>query len=208
MGLFFNVYNKFKLRNWRRYNHGKRQRIIEKIEKIQAKKLHRPVLPVVVNTDPNCPYYGMFENNHKKQVLHINLKLITDPSLRFHALETILHEGRHAYQYNIINHKKVRFYEFRKKRWKQNYSGYITSAEDKLFYSMQPIERDAQRYAIKKMEKHKFRFRNEDDYYSTMDTMKARYNETERQLREQHGLFYNVKLNRKIKKKSNNRFGK
>lgn len=206
MGLFFSFYNKFKLKNWLKYNKGKRQRIIEKIEKKQAKRLHRPVLPVAVNTDPNCPYYGMFETNHGKQVLYINIKLLSDPTLRFHALETILHEGRHAYQYNIIHNKKIRFFEFKKKRWKQNYSGYITSAEDKLFYSMQPIERDAQKYAIKQMEKLKFRFRNEDDYFSTMDTMKDRFYETEKQLKEKHGIFYNIKLNKKIKKKSTKRF--
>lgn len=185
-----------------RYSEAKRQRIIERVEKKQAKKLHRPILPVVVNTSPTCPYYGMFENNHGNQILHINLKLLNTPSLRFHALETILHEGRHAYQYNIIKNKKIRFFEFKKKRWKQNYSGYITSNEDELFYSMQPIERDAQRYAIKKMEKLRFKFRNERDYFLTMEAMKNRYIETEKQLKEKHGIFYNYKLKKKIKKKS------
>ena len=149
MCFIFSVYNKFKWRNWRKYSPGRRQRIIEKVEKKQAKKLHRPVLPVVVNTSPDCPYFGMFETNRKdKQILHINLKLLTEPALRFHALETILHEGRHAYQYNVISKKKVRFFEFRKKKWKQNYAGYISSREDHLFYTVQPIERDAQKYAI------------------------------------------------------------
>lgn len=200
--MFFSIYNKFKIKNWMRYSEAKRQRIIERVEKKQAKKLRRPVLPVVVNTSSSCPYYGMFENNRDKQVLHINLKLLTNPSLRFHALETILHEGRHAYQYNIIKNKKIHFFDFKKKRWKQNYSGYITSSEDELFYSMQPIERDAQKYAIKRMEKLRFKFRNERDYFSTMEIMKNRYSETEKQLKEKHGIFYNHKLNRKIKKKS------
>ena len=144
----------------------------------------------------------MFENSLGKQLLHINIKLLSDPSLRFHALETVLHEGRHAYQYNLISNNKIRFYEFRKKRWKQNYAGYITSAEDNLFYSMQPIERDAQRYAIKKMYKMKRRFKNEDAYHTTLEAMINRYTYTEKQLKEKHGLFYNFKLNRKIKKKS------
>ena len=202
MGLLFSVYNSFKLKNWLKYSQGKRQRIIERVEAKQAKKLRRPVLPVVVNIDPNCPYFGMFENSANRQILHINIKLLSEPALRFHALETVLHEGRHAYQYNIIKNNKIRFFEFKKKKWRQNYAGYISSAEDKLFYGMQPIERDAQRYSIKKLEKMKFRFKNEDDYYTTLETMTYRYSETEKQLKEQHGIFYGRKINNKIKKKS------
>ena len=55
------------------------------------------------------------------------------------------------------------------------------------------------------MEKQKFRYRNEDDYFSTMETMKDRFVDTEKQLKEQHGIFYNIKLNKKIKKKLNRR---
>ena len=203
MGLFFSVYNKFKLKKWSKLSNGSRQRILEKIEKKQAKKLHRPILPVVVNTNPDCTYFGMFETSNDKQLLHINIKLLTDPSKRFHALETIWHEGRHAYQYNIISNKRLGIFAFRKKRWKQNYSGYISSVEDKLIYSMQPIERDAQKYAIKKMEKMHKRFKNEDDYWNTLQIMKFRYDETERQLKERHGIFYNLAIRRKIKKKVN-----
>ena len=173
----------------------------EKVEKKQSKKLKRPTLPVVVNTHPTCSYFGMFETLDGKQLLHINVKLLEDPSLRFHALETILHEGRHAYQYNIIKNKKIRFYEFKKKRWKRNYSGYITSTEDPLFYSMQPIERDAQKYAIKQMSKFKRKFKHEKDFYITLQRMIDRYNNTEKSLKEKHGIFYNAKLNRKIRKK-------
>lgn len=201
MGLIFSVYNKFKLRKWKNYSAGKRQRIIEKIEKKQAKILKRPVLPVVVNTSPNCPYFGMFESKNGKEVFHINLRLLQEPHLRFHALETILHEGRHAYQYNLISKRKPRFYEFRKKRWMQNYAGYISSGKDKLFYSMQPIERDAQKYAIRKMEKMHRRFKNEDDYHKTLELMKSRYDNTGAELREKHGIFYRSKLRRKIQNK-------
>ena len=202
MGIIFSIYNKFKLKNWSKYSPGKRQRIIEKIEKIQSKKLHRPTLPVVVNTSPNCAYFGMFETNGNKQVLYINVKLLNDPRYRFHALETVLHEGRHAYQYNIINHKRIGLLDFKKRKWKQNYSGYITANEDKLIYSMQPIERDAQKYAISKMSKMRFRFRNEEDYFLTLENMKTRYTETERQLKEKHGIFLNHNITKQIKKKS------
>lgn len=202
MGIFFSVYNKFKLKHWSKLSSGKRQRVIEKIEEIQSKKLSRPKLPVVVNTKQNCSYYGSFETINGKQILNINLNLLTDPSLRFHALETVLHEGRHAYQYNVIRNKKLKFFEFKKRRWQQNYSGYITSAEDNLVYGMQPIERDAQKYAIKKMLRLKWRYKNEDDYHSTLNSMILRYDTTEQQLKDKHGIFYGLAVNKKIKNKA------
>lgn len=204
MGLLFSVYNNFKLKRWDRFNPGKRQRILEKIEKKQAKKLSRPTLPVVVNTSPDCPYFGMFEATAKgKQILHINIRLLREPHLRFHALETIFHEGRHAFQYNIIHKRKPRIFEFRKKRWLENYAGYISSSEDQLFYGAQPIERDAQKYAIKRLEKLHRRFRNEDDYHRTLEIMKDRYESTNAELREKHGIFYRSKLKRRIRNHSN-----
>jgi len=66
---------------------------------------------------------------------------------------------------------------------------------------MQPIERDAQKYAIKKMEKMRHRFKDEEDYHLTLELMKNRFDKTEEELREKHGLFYRAKLRRKIKNK-------
>ena len=203
MGLLFSIYNNFKLKKWSRFSAGKRQRILEKVEKKQAKKLNRPTLPVIVNTSPDCSYYGMFEAcANGKQILHINVRLLKEPHLRFHALETIFHEGRHAFQYNAIHKRKPRAFEFRKKRWIENYAGYINSSEDHLFYGAQPIERDAQRYAIKRLERMYRRFQNEDDYHETLEQMKYRYENTDAELREKHGLFYRFKLKKNIRSRS------
>jgi len=200
--MFFSIYNKFKYKNWIRLSEGKRQRVLEKVEKKQAKKLKRPVLPIVINLDPAWHCYGMFENKKNKKLLHISINLIKKPELRFHALETILHEGRHAYQHHLINKKKLRFFDFKAKRWKKNYAGYITSTDDPLLYSMQPIERDAQKYAIKEMNKLAGKYNNERDFYLTMQHMTTRYEDSERELKEKHGIFYKVHLNRKIKKRT------
>ena len=198
--MLFSLYNKFKIKNWIKLNPGKRERVLEKVEHKQAKKLHRPSLPIVINTDPNWNSLGMFENKKNKKLLHISINLLTRPELRFHALETVLHEGRHAYQHNLITRKKLGFFNFKEKRWKKNYSGYINSTEDPILYSMQPIERDAQKYAIKELSKFKYKFKNEQDYHITMQNMLIRYNETERELKERHGVFYKMVLNKKIKK--------
>lgn len=198
---FFSIYNKFKFKNWIKYSPGKRQKILEALEHKQAKKLKREELPVVINSDPNWNCYGMFtsdEKNNKNLVLSINL--ITRPELRYHALETILHEGRHAYQYEQITKKHIGIFNLKAKRWRDNYGGYITSAQDRLFYSLQPIERDAQKYSIKQMEKLNFKYRNEADYHETMNQMIYRFDSTPLKAKDQMGFFYKSKLNKQIKK--------
>lgn len=200
--MFFSIYNKFKYRKWIRLSEGKRQRILEKIEKKESKKWKRPTLSVVININPNWTSYGMFENKNGKQLLHISINLLRKPELRFHALETILHEGRHAYQHHLINKRKPGFFDFKAKSWKRNYAGYITSADDQAMYSMQPIERDAQKYAIKRMSKLRGKYKGERDYDVTMKEMIRRYEYSKEELKERHGIFYRHHLNKKIRKKS------
>ena len=199
----FSIYNKFKYRKWIGLTPGKRQQLLEKVEAKQAKKLGRSELPVVINHDPNWHCYGMFEvDSSGRKLLYLSINLIDNPRLRYHALETILHEGRHAYQYEQISKKKISPFNFKAKKWRDNYSGYITSREDRTLYSIQPIERDAQKYAIKEMEKFSFKFRNEEDYQTTMRSMLYRFEESERQAKRELGFFYKMKMNRRIKDKS------
>ncbi len=199
----FSIYNKFKFRTWAKLSPGKRQQVLEKIEKKQSKKLKRPTLPVIINSNEDWKCYGSFQvTSDGKQTLVLSINIIDDVSLRYHALETILHEGRHAYQYNQITKKKIGFFNFRAKKWKENYSGYISSAEDRTVYNLQPVERDAQKYAIKFMEGFRRKFKNEADYHNTMKLMIYRYEQTVIQAKNEMGLFYRSKLNKKIKDKN------
>lgn len=199
----FSIYNRFKYKNWIKYSPGTRQKFLEKIEEKQSKKLNREKLPVVIVSDKNWKSYGMFEvNSSGKKTLYLSINLIDDPNLRFHALETIFHEGRHAYQYEQITKKHISWFNFKARRWKDNYAGYITSKEDRTIYSLQPVERDAQKYAIDHMEEFSFKFRNEADYQETMNQMLYRYNTTIQNAKKQYGLFYKSKMYKKIKDKN------
>lgn len=199
---FFSIYNKFKLKKWEHLSPAQRQKVLEKVEQKQAKRLNRHPLPVIMKTDATWNCYGMFAVENGKQLLYLNIRLITEPHLRFHALETIMHEGRHAYQYKLASSTDIGFFDFRAKKWKQNYGGYINSNEDRLFYSMQPIERDAQKYAIRQLSSMKFRFGGEEDYQNTLRSMVFRYEETVKQLKEEKGLFFRQKMYKKIRQKN------
>jgi len=191
------VYSRFKLRKWKRYSSSKRLRVLQALENKMAKKNHREPIDVVVHerSDWNC--LGMFSVANGKKKLYVHENLILNPAYRFHALETIIHEGRHASQYEIIN-KDLKWWQFRAKRWKSNFQGYVSSSEDKLLYNNQEVERDAQKYTIKWLRKLEHKYYNEDDFYKTLKRNEYRYEKSDQDAREKYGLFYKFKMRRKI----------
>ncbi len=199
------IFSKFKKKRWVRYNTNKRLKIYQALEKKFAKKQRREPLPVVIHPDDNWKCLGMFtvSNNEKRIVL--NDDLILDVKMRFHGMETILHEGRHAYQYETIN-KKLPWYAFRAKKWRKNWMGYIPSAESNAAYNNQSVEQDAQKYALKQMLKLDRKYRGDPDWERTLQINQRRIDTAEEKARKELGIFYKFKINRMIKKNTENRY--
>ena len=195
------VFNKFKRRKWIKYNTQKRLKIYQAVEKKFAKKQKREPLEVVVHPNDNWQCLGMFSVSKNQSRILINNDLLVDISLRFHGLETIIHEGRHAYQYEIIN-KKLPWYAFRAKRWRKNWEGYIPSAENSVVYNAQEVEQDAQKYALTQMLKLKRKYKNDNDWEQTIAVNKYRLEHSQDQARKEYGIFYKHKINRIIKNKA------
>ena len=199
------IFSKFKKKRWVRYNTNKRLKIYQALEKKFAKKQRREPLPVVIHPDDNWKCLGMFtvSNNEKRIVL--NDDLILDVKMRFHGMETILHEGRHAYQYETIN-KKLPWYAFKAKKWRKNWMGYIPSAESNAAYNNQSVEQDAQKYALKQMLKLDRKYRGDPDWERTLQINQRRIDTAEEKARKELGIFYKFKINRMIKKNTENRY--
>ena len=121
------LYSRFKLRKWSKYSSTKRLKVLQALENKMAKKNHRDPIDVVVHerSDWNC--LGMFSVVNGEKKLYVHENLILNPAYRFHALETIIHEGRHASQYEIINQENLKWWQFRAKRWKKIDCLYSTS---------------------------------------------------------------------------------
>ncbi|MBQ7453054.1 MAG: hypothetical protein IJS68_02165 [Clostridia bacterium] len=166
-----------------------------------ARKTHREIVPVIVNNTFPDTLLGAFQTRGRTKAIFINPILLTEHSLRFHALETIIHEGRHAYQCMVIK-GKISPLNFKAKEWKRNYSGYFSANEDKTLYSYQSIERDAQRFTIKMLKRLAFKYRNEEAFAQTLENNIARYEQAELDARKEFGLFYKHKINKRIKQKS------
>ena len=196
------IYNKFKSRKWIKYGPEKRHKILQALENKLAREQRREPLRVIVHENSNWTCFGMFIARGDDKKIYIHENLLLDPSMRFHALETIIHEGRHATQYEKVTGEPLKWYEFKAKRWRDNWKGYFSSAEDLTIYNNQEIERDAQKFTIDKLKKLKRKYRNERDFSYTLQANINRYENAELDAIKKYGIFHRYRINKKIKKKS------
>ena len=195
------LFSKFKQKKWILLSPNKSIKVYNALEKKFAKKQHREPLNVIIHPDSNWKPLGMFTNTRGKRIIYLRQDLIDDPKMRFHGMETILHEGRHAYQYQTIN-KPLHWWQFRAKKWRKNWQGYIPSAESSAAYNNQSVEQDAQKYAYNRMLKLAGKYKNDEDFERTMHTNEYRLEYADDIARKEFGRFYKFKINRMIDKKS------
>lgn len=192
------VYSKFKEWKWKKYSPAKRLKVLCAVEKKVAKNLGIEPLKIEIREDENWNCYGAFTTvPGGGQKIVLNSVLLTVPETRFHALETIAHETRHAYQFSVVS-RKLKWYEFEAKRWKQNWESYFSSSIDGVMYNNQSVERDAQKYSIKFLKKHKYK--NDENYRHTLDAVLGRYNQAVIDAKNEYGAFYKLKIARNIRK--------
>lgn len=193
------VYSKFKRKKWLKYGPEKRQKVLIALEKKVAKMLKIEPLKIELQEDEDWGCFGAFtvKGNNRKIVLNTNL--LYEPKYRFHAMETIAHETRHAYQHIIIS-RDLKWYEFTAKKWKRNWGAYFTSSADDVMYNNQAIERDAQKFSIKFLKKHKY---PDQDYIDTLNAVRYRYDQAEVNAKKKYGFFYKFKIEKNIKDKAN-----
>lgn len=194
------IYSKFKYKKWNKLTPDKRLEVLRALEKKLAKEQNRDPIDVTVYPDPTWQSFGMFRTNGGKRQILIHEDLIYNPELRFHALETIIHEGRHASQFVVVN-KKLKWYNFKERRWKKNWQNYFSSSEDNLMYNNQAIERDAQQFTIKKLSRLARKYRNERDFAYTLHANKMRYENADDDARKKYGMFYKFKIDRNVRNK-------
>lgn len=195
------LFSKFKLKKWKNLNPEKRLKVFIALEKKVAKKLSIEPLKLELKDDENWNCFGAFTviNGIKKIVLNENL--LYEPKFRFHAMETIVHETRHAYQFSVVS-RELKWYEFTAKKWKRNWAGYFSSSTDNLMYNNQSVERDAQKYSIKFLKKYKGKYWGEIDFRNTYEAVVYRYEQADIDARKKYGLFYKFKIEKNIKDNS------
>jgi len=199
------VFSKLKLRKWKKLNPDKRYNVLVAIEKKVAKWLGIKPLKLEIRVDgDNWNCFGAFTTSGNTQKIIINENLLHEQRYRYHALETIAHETRHAYQYSLIS-RDLKWYEFTAKKWKRNWFGYFSSSKDNLMYNNQSVERDAQKYSLKILKKFKGKYNSEKDYRNTYEAVLYRYEQADIEARKEYGIFYKHKIEKNIKKNTRDR---
>ena len=198
----FLTYNKFKKRKWERMSPQKRLQAYQKLEEIQAKKLGRPVYRVIPNSEWDENMNG--ECSSSQKTIQLNSKFMLNSNLRFLGMATLFHEGRHAFQYHCCyNVKKPRRFS-KAYRWKKNFEGYVNGATDKYsFYSMQPVERDANKYAIKRLKAFRHRYRKEPLYIDALEKKLADFDNVKDYAKKELGAFYRLRVALRNRKERN-----
>lgn len=159
-----------KYENWKNLNLEQRKELLNTIEYQIAKIEHRPPLPIKVEKMASN-VFG-YQDSYNK-LIALNSKFVMSDSKEAYkdVLDTIIHEGRHAYQHYNVDKKCVHDSLSEVNTWRENfydpqyryYSGntLVVIGPNKVgnvgyrLYYYQPVEIDARNFAADVMLKLK-----------------------------------------------------
>lgn len=154
----------FHQQNWKRMNKEQRLQALQEVENRRAKADGRPPVEIIVegNVPPeNFGGYGMRPDG--REAIYINRRFImagklfsgADTSIYngASALATVLHEGRHAFQYHAVRDGFASIAEQVRLEWAAVMPALngLYNNQDMAIYMLQSIEMDARRFSRRKI---------------------------------------------------------
>jgi hypothetical protein len=135
---------------WKRMTLDKRVQLLQDLENDQASKSGRS--PYTIKAVPMERLGQCGSAKHDIREIHVNEAHIQHNNFEFVAIDTVAHEGRHAYQNDVIENRIKHQNIEQAQIWKENADVYVSNTEKMfLIYYNQPIERDAQDHAYNVM---------------------------------------------------------
>jgi len=134
---------------WKELSFDQHMEVLNKLEHVIAKIEHRNPCPIYAEKlDENN--LGKFSRKGKYMV--INSEYINSNSFKDHSevLDTLIHEGRHAYQDYNLTEREVHIRQDEVEKWRENLyeTGYLDFKTYGFeLYSKQPVEADAFAFA-------------------------------------------------------------
>lgn len=151
--------------NWSNLSLEERTEVLNRIEQKFAEIEHRPAVRVYVE-DMNVNSLGYHSNTEHKIALNAKYVGANNPNLHREVIDTIIHEGRHAYQRYNVDVKCIHESASEVKQWEKNFYdpewGYYSYRGQKIYipfsdgkihdvgfrlYANQPVEIDARNFA-------------------------------------------------------------
>ena len=169
--------DELKYDKWRTLSLMQKAEVLNKLEQNIAAIEHRPALRVELE-DMESRSFGYQDEYNHKIVLNSRLVGINSAAMHREVIDTIVHEGRHAYQHYNVDVKMIHESSSEVKTWEQNFYDpeyqYYRSGTQKIYipyndgtihdvdyrlYYYQPVEIDARNFAgdvLAKLEENGF----------------------------------------------------
>lgn len=128
---------------WEGLSIDERLNTVQNVENVMAEVQNRPSVPVeLADLSPN--EFGGYDG----QSIKINQDHIAGGQDVKENVDTIIHEGRHAYQDYVISHPELVSDQEMVQSWADNFENYLDlQTYGAELYTDQPVERDAWTYA-------------------------------------------------------------
>ena len=155
----------FRLENWSKLSLSEREALLNRVEQHIAAIEHRPALKVELQ-EMEPRHLGYQSASEHKIVLNSLYVGSNDPGMHREVLDTIVHEGRHAYQHYNVDVKMIHESGSEVETWRENFynpeyqyyhigtqkilipynDGSFHDVDFRLYY-YQPVEIDARNFA-------------------------------------------------------------
>lgn len=194
-------FNTLKKQNWQNMNYDQRVDFYQRLENTMSASQNRPariVTPMNIPKKDIAGYYSAYDPSK----IAINKRLIMQDDRRYDNCDTIIHEGRHAFQDDcIIGRANIGNIDDVNKigDWRRNFDQYQepNGMNSDVKYRFQPVEKDAYDYANKEFDKMTANVKDRDlyDYKHTRDIENNYYKQKAEQL---YGKNYEEKIKNEI----------
>jgi hypothetical protein len=132
--------------NWTTLSETEKLSTLNEVEDIMAGIQGRPALPIMINRNASPGEFGYFDKE-SNQIFVGAYSLENDSVME--NVDTIVHEGRHAYQWHAVNNPGFHPDPNEVAAWQDNFlpANYLTATEyGQQMYISQPVEADAWSY--------------------------------------------------------------
>lgn len=169
---FLESYEDIKYENWSRLSLDEKQEVLQKAENCIANIEHRP--PMHIELEKMSKPGIMGYQNESRNKIALNSDIVGHESMEGYrkTIETLIHEGRHAYQHYNVDVCTIHESGAQVQSWRENFydskyeyyqsqgqkiyipssDGYKTMSDFRLYY-YQPVEIDARNFASDVMSK-------------------------------------------------------
>lgn len=130
---------------WHQLDGAERLAVLQDVENRMASVQGRPAVPIRMQAMPP----GVYGGYARGQGITLSEEHLASNDIR-ELVDSVVHEGRHAYQDHAIQTPGFVSDERLVETWRSNWENYLTAEEyGQELYESQPIEQDAWHYAAR-----------------------------------------------------------